>query len=444
MGRYVASMQAQDLPPVQLDRLAACMLYNFSIASAGYDPSDVIQSAMLAVHNAPGCCSLLAGGAPRSAVDAAGINAEMIAAGGQTDTHIDMGGHLGCVVIPAVLALAEQRNASPRDIVAALSAGYELPPRIGRGAVAETTARGFRGTSLFGVFGAAAGAARVIGLDPQRTAHALSLAANLAGGITQCYTDGSPEGPLQVAHASRAGVHAALLAEQGVTASHHVFEGGNGFFKAFSGAVHDVPLDGWTLPEVTFKPFPGCAINQLPVFVLLDIMRAESLETADIETVDLRLAPSHASYPGIDRHGPFDTRMSAVMSAPFMMQVAMDTGTLHRADFSQRFGAHDSVHGRSSRIRVHADAALAPFESRLEMTLVDGRRLKRAAPPVSALALDWAQTLALCAGLSRGWPVADGTAAFERLRVAVEALMYKPAAGSLANLMEASRASARA
>lgn len=438
LGRYVADMRAQDLPPPYIERLASCLLYNLSIAFAGHDSGDVIQAALLAVHDASGDCSLLVTGTPRGPVDAAGINAELIAAGGQTDTHADMGGHLGCVVIPAVLALAQQRNASVNDVLAALAAGYEVPPRIGRGAVAETTARGFRGTSLFGVFGAVAGAARVIGLDAKQTAHALSLAANLAGGLTQCYTDGSPEGPLQVAQASRAGVLAALLAERGVPASSHVLEGGSGFYRAFSGTVPAIDLDGWTLPDVTFKPFPGCAINQLPVFAIVELMRRERLAADDIAQLDVWLSPSHAAYPGIDRHGPFNSRMSAVMSAPFMLQVAMDSGTLQRTDFSQRFGP-DAVHERSRRVRVHADELLAPFESRMVLTMANGSTLLCKAPPASALALAWAQTVTLCRAMSADWPTRDPAAAFAALQRAVDTFIHERPADGLQQLLAATR-----
>ena len=158
---------------------------------------------------------------------------------------------------PTVLALAQETGAVAKDIWAAAAAGYEAPARIAGSGAGAATRRGFRGTSVFGVFAAAAAAARLLGLGPRCAADALSLAAQAAGGLMQCYAEGSDEPSLQVAHAGRSGMTAALLARQGLRCARQVLEGPFGFWQAFAGEVPAPQSPAWQLPQLRFKPFAG-------------------------------------------------------------------------------------------------------------------------------------------------------------------------------------------
>ena len=79
------------------------------------------------------------------------------------------------------------------DLIAALVAGYETALRIGRDHAADLSARGFRTTPTYGVFGAAAAAGRLLGLDERTMTHALALAANMAGGLREYSESGSED-----------------------------------------------------------------------------------------------------------------------------------------------------------------------------------------------------------------------------------------------------------
>ncbi|SDV50763.1 MmgE/PrpD family protein [Chitinasiproducens palmae] len=412
LGLFVASRERHLLPASVLDRLQACLLFNLSVALAAPAP-DSSRHAIEASHAAPGAATCWRTGATLTPGDAACRNAALITARGQNDTHAAMNGHIGCVAIPAVLSLAEAVGASSSDVCAALVSAYEVAPWVARGAAADSGARGLRGTSLYGVFAAAAGAARVLRLGPHATAAALSIATQFSGGTMQCWAEGTPEWLLQVGMTSRAGVIAAQLAAHGMAGAARALEGENGFYRAFAGQVpvwdrqDAAPHE---ILDVTFKPFPGCTINQLPVKTLLDCKRAEAFSAESVARIKVTLHPAYAAYPGVARHGPFDTVGSAIMSAPFMLQTVLENDTIALTDFAPG-SVPSHVHERSRQITIDADSQLEPFHCRLEIALKDGRTLLATSGSPAQLAYGLDETVRLTRELAHEWAVIDSSAA---------------------------------
>jgi 2-methylcitrate dehydratase PrpD len=416
LAAFVTNSDAQTLSDPIREKLRACLLFNLSVAFAA-PQADAVRVALEALHAAPGDAVCWRTGARLAPADAAFRNAALISARGQNDTHAAMNGHIGCIAIPAVLALAQASDATVGDVCAALACAYDVAPLIAQSAAMQSGERGFRGTSLYGVFAAAAGAARVLRLDASACAAALSIASQFCGGTMQCWAEGTPEWLMQVGMASRAGVAAALLAQGGMTGARLALEGPNGFYRAFAGTVPDWRWSGEAIGEicnVTFKPFPGCAINQLPVKTLLDCKNREGFDAADVERMTLALHPAYARYPGIDRHGPFDSVASAIMSAPFMLQCALEKGTLTLADFEP--GSHaPSLHESSRRIAVVADESLAPFYCWIDIGLCDGRTIKALSGAPSILSYSFSETVSLSAAISKEWRTPDSQSAHASL-----------------------------
>lgn len=406
LGQFVERLDLRTAPSRVVARLQSCLLYNTAVALAGYDPDDVSQRAISAVHNAPGNATIWVAGKRRSPPDAAAVNAALITARGQNDTHNALNGHLGCMLVPAAVALAEARASPPSTLLTALLAGYEVAPRIAFGAADRTTSRGLRGTSLYGVFGVAAVASHILGLDAERTAHALGLAAQSAGGLLQCYAEGTPEWRWQVANATRSGIIAALLAEQGLAAATAALDGDRGFYAAYAGLrLEDPGWDDtqWEIDRLTFKPYPGCAINQLPVFQLLDALRQKRFEPAEVQRIVLYLHPADAAYPGVVHYGPFDSPGAAIMSAPFMLRLALERGTIRHRDFHELYG-NDAIHERSRMIEVRTDSDMPRLSCRLEIGSRAGASIPIEPPDRDPLVFNWEQTCALAGSLAEDWP----------------------------------------
>jgi len=164
-----------------------------------------------------------------------------------------------------------------RDFIAAYVAGFETETRIARAVNFHHYDKGWHPTATLGVFGAAAAAARLSGLSAAQTATALAIAASFASGLKANF--GTMTKPLHVGQCAQNGVMAALLAREGMTASHDAFEHRQGFFDVFNGVGnYDAgavlrdwaePLDIVT-PGIAIKRYPCCGSTHPAIDAMLD------------------------------------------------------------------------------------------------------------------------------------------------------------------------------
>src|SRR5437870_4524021 len=141
--------------------------------------------------------------------------------------------------------------------------------RVGRDHAADLSERGFRTTPTYGVFGAAAAAGRLLALDERKMAHALSFAANMAGGLREFAESGSGDFAFQAGTAASNGIMAARLAAAGATSGASALDGKAGFFRAYGEPGRDyaarLAADLGTVFEmlaVTYKPYPICQFHR--------------------------------------------------------------------------------------------------------------------------------------------------------------------------------------
>ncbi|KDB68447.1 MmgE/PrpD family protein [Bordetella bronchiseptica] len=424
---WACALRYADAPRDVRQALRNCLFYNLAMALAVDPADDPLGDTLGAVARQAGAARLFGGRGARSAQDAAFINAALVTARGQNDTHPDVVAHIGCIVIPAVLALADEEQAAWPDVLDALLAGYELIPRLARGMAEATSRRGLRATPLYGVLGAAVACARLLRLPVPRAAAALSIATQYACGTMQPWVDGSQEWRLQVAKASRDAVSAALLARAGLQGARRALEGDSGFARAYAGgAAGPADFSGWRLPEMAFKPYPGCAFNQAPVHALRELLRRTGIDPGQVAALEVAMHPFDAGYPGIDAYGPFPSPSGAIMSAPFMLAATLQDGQPGMAHFGRDY-ADGPLHARSARVRIRACETVARWACRVVATLEDGTRHEGACD--GGFVLDWAQTVALGRAVSREWPGAGQPRRYAALARAVEDLEASARAG---------------
>src|SRR5204862_5565974 len=126
--------------------------------------------------------SVIASAAKLPAISAALVNGAAGHALDYDDVNLAMPGHPSVAILPGLLALAEVRKSSGRDVIAAFVAGYETACRIGLAMRPGHYGRGFHATGTVGAFGAAAACARLLGLDAAGMARALGIAGTQAAG----------------------------------------------------------------------------------------------------------------------------------------------------------------------------------------------------------------------------------------------------------------------
>jgi 2-methylcitrate dehydratase PrpD len=365
VAEFVAAFRLDQAPAAVVEKARVTLLHDLGVALAGHrlaGPAFALAAEL--GRCAPGTGARLPVTGDEVTVESAvPATAALLHARTQDDTQLAALTHLGCTTLPALLALGDRARMTGADLLTAMIAGYEAASAIAVGHAEAATGRGFRATSVFGPFAAAAAVAKLLDLPADRTASALGLAAAFGGGTNQTWVAGTGEWQYQVGTAARNGMMAALLAARGVSGAPGALEGTAGYLRAFTGAARDAERTGaalgreWHTLSVTYKPFPVCAINQVPVSVMVELATAHDLRPSDVLAVTLVLAPHEASYPGTDVQGPINDVGAALMSAPYCIAVGVRERGIGLADL--RDFADPELRALAGRVTVVADPGLA-------------------------------------------------------------------------------------
>lgn len=271
-----------------------------------------------------------------NAAAAALANGAMAHAHDYDDSNYSMLGHASSPVLPAILALADETPVSGAEFMLGYVLGVEVESKLGLMATFQHNARGWHTTSTLGTFGATAACARVLGLDAESTAHALSIAASMACGVRQNF--GSMTKPLHAGIAAKNGVTAAKLARAGITASHAAIEGREGFLDLFD-ASSEVDLESvlnmlgepFEVELIVPKRYSCCAL----VHPALDIMLGEEKDAGHDyrEVKQIRCETSIHALNLMRYHAPRDD-LEARFSIEYCLAAAYIDRELGPAQFA--------------------------------------------------------------------------------------------------------------
>lgn len=207
------------------------------------------------------------------------------------DTHLKTIIHPAGPVASALLALAEHTGASGRELIDALVLGIDVACRMGNTIYPEHYDRGWHITGTTGVLGAAAGCARLLKLDADKTQMALGIAASQPVGLREQF--GTMTKPFHPGAAARAGLMSALLAQQGFTASPRALEAPRGFAQVVStktawNEVTDELGERFEISFNSYKPF-ACGIVIHPSIDACVQLREQGVTAAQIDRIELRV-----------------------------------------------------------------------------------------------------------------------------------------------------------
>ncbi|WP_170328499.1 MmgE/PrpD family protein [Ruegeria arenilitoris] len=245
--------------------------------------------------------------------------------------------HPTVVLVPALLAVADAQT-SGRDLARAYLVGFEVIARLGESLNFEHYDAGWHSTATLGAIGAAAGCARLLGLDVSGTTRAMSLACSAATGYTCQF--GSHAKPVQAGFAARSGVEAAYLAAAGLSAQPHVLDHPRGFAALMGGfdpnrlsKVLSKLGQPYALSEhgLVLKPWPCCGYTHRVMTCAL-AMR-ERIQPDDIARVILHMPDLHAA---VLPYGSPKSRSEALFSAPFVAAIGLLQGNLTLADLDRK------------------------------------------------------------------------------------------------------------
>lgn len=202
--------------------------------------------------------------------------------------------HTGICVMPVVFALAQELSLTGRQILESVICGYEAAQRIGT-CLGRTHYATFHTTATAGTFGAAAAAAKALGLNAERTAHALGHAGTQAAGLWQFHEDkATPAKALHPGKAAQNGLIAAKLAARGVPGATHILEGKKGLF-AFATIAPNIDAvtkdfgKPFKIDEVGFKSYPICGQIISMMDATRSIIHKYGVKAEDVEEVESRV-----------------------------------------------------------------------------------------------------------------------------------------------------------
>lgn len=284
--------------------------------------------------------------------------------------------HYGPPVVSAVLAAAESVNATGADTLAALLAGCEMMNRLSRAANPSLRDRGFHTTPTCGVFGAAVGAGRILGLTADQLCDALGLAGAQASGLMEMYGV-SMQKRFNPGPAARNGVTAALLAARGFTGADTIIDGERGFLAAFvdnrnlEKLVEDLGSD---IPvTVEYKPYSCARPIHNAIDCALEIRNRYGVRPPDIESLVMYRHPFWARY---HLNAEPRTYHEAQVSLPYSVAVAFADGAALFEQYSDERLANDrDVMALTKKVEVVPEPGLARGVScRLVVTTKQGQQ----------------------------------------------------------------------
>ncbi|QSE92155.1 MmgE/PrpD family protein [Rhodococcus pseudokoreensis] len=383
LAEFVSALTLSEVPQLAADRARTAIADVIGVAIAGRRHR--IGSTMLeyvADQEAREVSGILGGG--RTSPELAGlVNGTFAHAMDFDDSNHPLYGHPSCHLVPAMLAVGEECGASFGDALTAYIAGFEVDAALASAMNMAHYETGFHSTGTIGTVGAAAAAARTMGLDGETTQRALGIAASRAAGIRA--NTGTMTKPLHAGAAAMGGIQAARLAARGWDADPAALEADLGFCSVFMGRAAGTPVEfaaqlgrTWSLLDpvgLAIKPYPSCGASHPAVQAALTI----HTELGDDEIRQIRVGVS-ALAPKLLVHNTPVTGNEARFSAQYTVAAALVRGHLDLSDFTSDAVADPAVRALMERITVvvderHRDGT--EFPASIEVHTMSGRRIER-------------------------------------------------------------------
>ncbi|MBI5947046.1 MAG: MmgE/PrpD family protein [Chloroflexi bacterium] len=361
IARSVRGISYEALPADAVFLAKQCALDWFGVTLAGADEplARILREQALDEGGTPRA-SLVGRPERVTLAQAALVNGAASHALDFDDVQMMMSGHPTVPVFPAVLALAEGRHATGRDLIAAFVAGFETECRAGAYVMPGHYATGFHATATLGTFGSAAACAHLLGLDEAAWLNALGIAGAQAAGLKAMF--GTMCKPLHAGKAAANGLLAATLAARGFTSAPDVFEAHQGFGatqtttpnaeRALRGLGDDYAIRG-----VLFKYHAACYGTHETIEGVLRLKESHGIQPRDVAAIQLTVPPGHLSMCNIQKPA---TALEGKFSLRFTAALALATGDTSEQAFTDAAVRRADLVALRDRVSVAAASSTAP------------------------------------------------------------------------------------
>ncbi|MBI3373010.1 MAG: MmgE/PrpD family protein [Betaproteobacteria bacterium] len=451
IARFVSGLRYEDIPAHVRERIKLLILDSLGCALYGahLEWCRILQDSLGRIDR-DDRCAVWGTGQRLSAPHAALVNGTQVQGFELDDVHRAGVLHVGAVVLPALIAIAEMRRGlNGREFLTAAVAGYEIGPRVGLCMGPEHIGQGWHSGATLGVFSAAAGAARGLRLDTGKTVHALGIGGTQAAGLMAAQY-GAMVKRMHAGRSSQSGLYAALFAESGFTGIEDVLESEyGGFCTTFSRSTDRFNLaeltagfgEVWQTMGVALKFYACVGSNHTTLDSIRDLQAKRPFGARDIERITV-----HGSQVTMDHVG-WKYRPQGLTSAQLNLPFCVATWLLENDCFVEQFSdaivADPERMALAQKVHVRHDDAItakgAKFRHmvRVEVELKGGERLEGVKEAARGSERNFASDADIVEKFEKLAVHALPRSRVEELRDAVLALEALPDAGRVADLMVA-------
>ncbi len=292
IAQFVADTKFENIPAKAVETAKVAVRDCLGVALAGSKEEDAKICAEIArQEGAKEEATVIGQGFRSSALQAAFANGTAAHAM-DFDHSFTLMGQPTAPIIPAIFASGESLGASGRQILEAYTVGFEVTGKLAY-SLRDSAHDGWHAPSTLGSFGAAAGCAKLLGLDAPKIEMALGIAASMASGVVSNF--GTMTKPLHVGLGARNGVLAAKLAQSGYTANAQAIEASMGFYKVFHGGttIHTEAVEelgrSYALESdgIRIKPYPCGGLTHQAIDAVLDFRAKHGITPEMVESIDV-------------------------------------------------------------------------------------------------------------------------------------------------------------
>ena len=279
--------------------------------------------------------------------------------------------HVGAVTLPALLATIKPGTAmTGRDLLTATVAGYEIGPRVGMCMGQEHIGQGWHSGATVGVFSAAAGAAKGLGLDEEQTIHALGIAGTQAAGLMAAQY-GAMVKRMHAGRSAQSGLYGALLAAKGFTGIVDVFEAPyGGFCTTFSRSTDRFNLDEldktlgqiYETMRISLKFYSCVGSNHTTLDAIRAIQQRRPFTIDELDKIVVQGSQVTADHVGWQYEPQGLT--SAQLNLPFCVATLLLEGDVFVEQFHESCVTDEKRIALSRRVEVKEDPAITALGSK--------------------------------------------------------------------------------
>lgn len=456
LARWIVGLRYEDLPPEVIDRAKGVTLKCLSSILLGSQTPSGREAIALVREEESGVqngATILVDGNKATRAGAAFANAEMSFSGGKWDTF-KMLTHPGTSVIPGVMAAAEGRRASGKDVITAVVAGYEVLERLAYDVIPTVMARGFHASPVFGIFGAAVGAAKISGLDEEQMNSTIALCASLASGNLEGARSGGRA--LREGAAVRNALFAVALARHGHPGGETVLEGDAGFYHAYTGSnlgILKYSFEGklradysavsadlgkrWVMLETLYRMYTISGYNIAHVETAAALCREHDIKAADIEHIEAVVNWLETQYPSPAYPSRREDKLHKPGSTAYHLAYAAAARSFPMlgkwAPQSKHDGEPPEVAELTGRVTIIPSHTMGLFAPRITISTKDGKHYTKQATGQEFI-FDFDTLAGRLRAIAPGLPIPAER--YEKLIATCRALDKEPHADALIALMQ--------